>query len=108
MRQTQKRQRWQGQHGADALDEAAQITKRSMDRANKLINGLSGNIDRWNADAQNIGTLKLNLVGDCAKGCAFVSYCGPFNSEFREKLTEEYFSKDMIAREIPCSENLNL
>lgn len=69
---------------AKALEEQAAITKRSMERANKLITGLSDNIIRWNNDAANIGTLKLNLVGDVAKGCAFVSYCGPFNSEFRD------------------------
>ncbi len=67
---------------AKALEEQAAITKRSMERANKLITGLSDNIVRWNTDAANIGNLKLNLVGDVAKGCAFVSYCGPFNSEF--------------------------
>ena len=53
-----------------------------MDRANKMITGLGDNIIRWNNDASNMATLKLNLVGDVAKGCAFVSYCGPFNSEY--------------------------
>lgn len=79
-----------------------------MERANKLITGLSDNIIRWNNDAANIGNLKLNLVGDVAKGCAFVSYCGPFNSEFRDKLIAEYFMKDLSERQIPCSKDLNL
>jgi len=79
-----------------------------MERANKLITGLSDNIIRWNNDAANIGNLKLNLVGDVAKGCAFVSYCGPFNSEFRDRLIDDYFFKDLLERQIPCSKDLNL
>lgn len=93
---------------ARALEEQANKTKRDMDRANKMITGLGDNITRWNEDAKNMATNKLNLVGDVAKGCAFVSYCGPFNSEFREKLIEEYFHKDLIERDIPCSESLKL
>jgi dynein heavy chain len=52
--------------------------------------------------------LKQRLVGDVAKACAFVSYCGPFNSEFRSKLLEEYFHTDLMARTIPVSEDLQL
>ena len=52
--------------------------------------------------------MKLRLVGDVAKACAFVSYCGPFNSEFRAKLLQEYFHIDLISREIPVSEDLQL
>jgi len=47
-------------------------------------------------------------VGDVAKACAFVSYCGPFNSEFRNKLLDEYFHTDLLAKEIPVSEDLQL
>jgi len=52
--------------------------------------------------------LKQRLVGDVAKACAFVSYCGPFNSEFRAKLLDEYFHVDLLAKEIPVSEDLAL
>jgi len=48
------------------------------------------------------------LVGDVAKACAFVSYCGPFNAEFREKLLEEYFHSDIKEKNIPVSDNLKL
>jgi len=48
------------------------------------------------------------LVGDVAKACAFVSYCGPFNSDFRAKLLEEYFHTDLVAKEIPVSPDLLL
>lgn len=47
-------------------------------------------------------------MGDVAKACAFVSYCGPFNSEFRAKLLDEYFHSDLILKNIPVSEDLLL
>jgi len=47
-------------------------------------------------------------VGDVAKACAFVSYCGPFNADFRAKLLDEYFHGDLIAKAIPVSEDLQL
>ena len=43
-----------------------------------------------------------------AKACAFVSYCGPFNNEFRTKLLNDYFNNDLLAKEIPCTSNMQL
>jgi len=37
-----------------------------------------------------------------------VSYCGPFNADFRLKLLEEYFHNDIIAKNIPVSGDLQL
>lgn len=39
---------------------------------------------------------------------AFISYCGPFNSEFRDILSNDYFSYDMKKRNIPLTPDLNL
>ena len=50
--------------------------------------------------------LKSRLVGDVAKACAFVSYCGPFNAEFRQILLDDYFHKDLTDWSISCSEDL--
>jgi dynein heavy chain len=47
--------------------------------------------------------LKQKLTGDVAKACAFVSYCGPFNADFRAKLISDYFHADLIAKGIPVS-----
>lgn len=71
-----------------------------------MINSLQDNKDRWIQNATTFKSLKLRLVGDVAKACAFVSYCGPFNSEFRSKLLNEYFHTDLISKEIPVSEDL--
>jgi dynein heavy chain len=37
-----------------------------------------------------------------------VSYCGPFNSEYRDKLIGEYFHNDLMTRNMPVSEELSL
>lgn len=79
-----------------------------MEQANRLINSLGDNKDRWVQNAAEFKSLKQRLTGDVAKACAFVSYCGPFNAEFRAKLLEEYFHPDIIAKEIPVSEDLQL
>lgn len=79
-----------------------------MDQANRLINSLDDNKKRWIKSAQEFKSLKQRLVGDVAKACAFVSYCGPFNTEFRTKLLDEYFHGDIINKEMPVSEDLAL
>lgn len=91
-----------------ALQDKAMKTRRKMDQANRLINSLQDNKERWITNANEYKSLKLRLVGDVAKACAFVSYCGPFNSEFRDKLIEEYFHNDIMARQMPVSEELSL
>lgn len=90
------------------LEDNANRTKKRMDQANKLIMSLSDNKIRWEAAAKEFKSLKQKLAGDVAKACAFVSYCGPFNSEFRSKLLDEYFHNDIMTKEIPVSEGLQL
>jgi dynein heavy chain len=67
----------------NALQEQAQKTKRKMDQATKLINSLADNKVRWINSSNEFKATKQRLVGNVAKACAFVCYCGPFNAEFR-------------------------
>eukprot|EP00919_Chromeraceae_sp_WS-2016_P024794 GHVR01058592.1.p1 GENE.GHVR01058592.1~~GHVR01058592.1.p1 ORF type:complete len:1591 (-),score=375.53 GHVR01058592.1:134-4906(-) len=92
----------------NALEQKAQQTKRKMDQANKLINGLAGEKTRWTEDSNNFAERRKRLVGDVCLASAFVSYCGPFNSEFREKLNSEYFLKSCLNMQVPCSEKVNM
>lgn len=73
----------------DELDElqrkAAEMT-RKLNAASQLINGLAGEQTRWTADMGLLEEDKIKLVGDCLTGSAFLSYCGPFNSQLREKM----------------------
>jgi len=92
----------------NALLEKATRTRKKMDQANRLINSLQDNKERWVVNANELKSLKLRLTGDVAKACAFVSYCGPFNADFRKLLTDEYFHADLVAKEIPVSGDLPL
>merc|ERR1719386_695835 len=78
----------------NALEANALAMKRKMDAANKLLNGLSGENKRWIEDSKNFSIRRKRLVGDVALACGFVTYCGPFNSEFRDKLNYEVFLAD--------------
>lgn len=79
-----------------------------MEQANRLIKSLEENERRWNEQKKEFNNTKLQLAGDVAKACAFVSYCGPFNSEFRTKLLKDYFHEDLLSKEIPCTSNMQL
>jgi dynein heavy chain len=50
-----------------ALQDKAAKTRRKMDQANRLINGLKDEKTRWEHDANNFASLKNRLVGDVAK-----------------------------------------
>ena len=49
----------------------------------------------------------FRLVGDVLLCTGFLSYSGPFNQEFRNKLLQTW-RKEMRTRRIPYTENLNL
>ena len=90
------------------LEKQAKATQDKMKAANDLIHSLAGEKDRWGEDAKIFAANKRKLLGDCALACAFVSYCGPFNFEFRKKLMECYFYDDASAKGIPVSKNLSI
>merc|ERR1719160_2082548 len=91
-----------------ALEDKANATKRKMDQANKLINGLAGEKIRWTDDSKNFSIRRKKLVGDVALACGFVTYSGPFNSEFRDKLNYDTFLKETHNRGVPASDRVDL
>jgi dynein heavy chain len=79
-----------------------------MDQANKLINSLADNKARWIESSQMFKDTKNRLVGDVAKASAFISYCGPFNADFRTLLNDTYFSNDLKERNIPFTDQFSI
>ena len=73
-----------------------------------MISSLKGEKDRWDEGLKSINEDKRRLVGNSSLSTAFVSYCGPFNSEFRALLKDEYFIADMRKRGVPLKPDLDL
>jgi len=89
------------------LKESAAAMQRQMDAANKLLSGLSGENARWTEDSKNFALRRKRLIGDVGCVCAFVVYCGPFNSEFRDKLYSQ-FQQDTQKRQVPAHEKVEV
>jgi dynein heavy chain len=51
---------------------------------------------------------KIKLVGDCLIGSAFLSYCGPFNFEFRHKMIFDKWLGNVKDKELPHKEDFKL
>merc|ERR1719316_1258172 len=89
----------------NALQKSADAMQKQMDAANKLLNGLAGENARWTEDSKNFAKRRKMLVGDIAVVCAFVTYVGPFNTEFRAHLLE-LFLEDTQKRKVPAHEKV--
>jgi len=68
-----------------------------IDRGDKLITGLAGEKTRWEASLIILDEQYEKLIGDCILAAAFMSYCGPFPSEYRDDLVANWVS--MVERE---------
>jgi len=90
------------------IEQNALSTKKRMEQATALINGLAGERMRWQSDREEFANTKLQLVGDVALACAFVAYCGPFNQDFREYLVHHRLATDLKERKIPLSPSIDL
>ena len=91
-----------------AVEAGALATKKKMEQATSLINGLANERVRWTEDSAAFADRIKRLVGDCAVAAAFTSYCGPFNADFRNLLVNEHFRADLTSRDVPVSEDMEL
>lgn len=90
------------------LEANKEAQKRKTDAANRLLKGLETEQDRWTEDAATFASRRLKLVGDVALAGGFVTYCGPFNSEFRDKITQENFMHEIREQKLPANERVNM
>ena len=90
------------------IEMNAANTRKRMEQATSLINGLGGERQRWNSDREEFANIRSRLVGDVALACAFVAYCGPFNQDFREYLVNQKLTLDLKDRKVPLSANIDL
>ncbi|XP_018316536.1 dynein heavy chain 8, axonemal [Mycetomoellerius zeteki] len=88
------------------IDQAA-VCQAKMDITTAMIEGLSGEKIRWTEQVTTFKSEIERLVGDVLVFTGFLSYCGPFNQEFRFLLQRKWL--DFIQdRKIPISLNVNI
>ena len=81
--------------------------RRKMEAATNLINGLQGERQRWTLQNGGLKTELTNLVGNTMLACAFLSYSGPFNQEFRNQLMQSWKCK-LKMKLIPHTDKLDI
>ncbi|KAM4740016.1 dynein axonemal heavy chain 8-like [Anableps anableps] len=90
----------------DLLDDA-EMCRNKMQAASTLIDGLSGEKVRWTEQSKEFKSQINRLVGDVLQLTGFLSYCGPFNQSYREKLLKDW-QAELLNNKIPFSDNLNI
>lgn len=85
------------------LLEAAQRTAKRLNLAERLVNGLKDENERWGSQVEILKERKALLVGDTMVAASFIAYIGPFNEAFRNELVFERWIPDMLGRDIPMT-----
>lgn len=84
------------------LQESLADLQVLIDRGDKLVQGLSGEKTRWEAQIIDLDDQFQKLIGDSILSAAFMSYCGPFPSEYRDELITNWIMM-VQNNEIPYS-----
>jgi dynein heavy chain len=90
-----------------ALQDRAESLSTKLRRADSLVNGLAGERDRWEQSIVMFTNSLQHLPGDCLIAAAFVSYNGPFDTEYRKNLTAMWFDR-VIEANIPMTKGLSV
>ncbi|XP_045920170.1 dynein axonemal heavy chain 2 isoform X2 [Micropterus dolomieu] len=95
------------QHGEklatkESLRKKSEEMEVKLDRADKLVTGLAGERVRWEERVAGLEENMGYLVGDCLLAASFLSYMGPFLSNYRDELLAIWM-KEVRDLEIPCT-----
>ncbi|KAF6265909.1 dynein heavy chain 2 [Scenedesmus sp. NREL 46B-D3] len=88
---------------------AAQVAdcQVKLQRADKLIGGLSGERTRWSATVEQLQQDLDNLVGDVVLAAGAIAYSGPFVPSYRASLLADWTAK-LVEVGLPHSPHANL
>ncbi|XP_040202767.1 dynein heavy chain 2, axonemal [Rana temporaria] len=91
----------------EALREEAELMEVKLQRAGTLVTGLAGEKSRWEETVKGLEQDLGFLVGDCLLASAFLSYMGPFLSNYRDEILSIWIKevKEML---VPCSPEFDL
>lgn len=72
------------------LTKQVELCRQRLERASKLMGGLSGEEERWVQALKQLGVDGTNLVGDALLASCSIAYLGPFTKEFRDSLLQSW------------------
>jgi len=75
-----------------------------LDRADKLVKGLAGENERWRASIGQLQNENSRSLGDALVAAAFLSYAGPFDTQYRSNLVNGWLSA-VREQQLPSTEN---
>ena len=78
------------------LRKKAEHTEMMLDRASKLVSGLAGERTRWEETVKDLEEKMGFLIGDVLIAAAFLSYLGPFLSNYRDELVMKKWLVEVI------------
>lgn len=89
-----------------AMAEAARCERR-LNLAQRLVKALGSENERWGIKIEELDSSLGLLVGDSLLASAFISYAGPFNKQYRERMINQYFIKFISENKIPMTKNIS-
>jgi len=90
----------------NAAEAEANRCAAKLDRANRLVNALGSESERWAISIDELGVTLGHITGDVLLAAAFVSYVGPFNKVFRDKIISD-FKNFFTINNIPVGSNID-
>lgn len=85
------------------LEDELESLEGKLERAEKLVTGLAGERSRWEKTIGECEDAAARLPGDVVVAAAFMSYAGPFPSEYRDKLVKDVWLPQVTNLRIPAS-----
>lgn len=87
----------------EALVSELEQLEMKLNRAEQLVDGLGGEKVRWEASIESFEGIMDVLPGDCIIASAFMSYAGPFPSDYRDSLVKHTWIPMVKKLKIPSS-----
>ena len=89
-----------------AVEAEAKSCAERLELAERLVNGLSSENERWGEEVERLIESQNYTAGDTLLAASFASYVGAFDAQIRREMWKETWTQDILSREIPLSKGI--